>query len=34
MILSKCVIRGSKYQDVFKKQEASGILSNIGLKIP
>ena len=34
MILSKCAIRGSKKSRFFKKQEASGILSNLGLKTP
>ena len=32
MILSKCAICGSKISRFIKKQEASGILSNIGLK--
>ena len=34
MILSKCAISGSKKSRFIKKQEASGILSNLGLKIP
>ena len=34
MILSKCAICGSKKSRFIKKQEASGILSNLGLKIP
>ena len=32
MIISKCAICGSKKSKVIKKQEASGILSNLGLK--
>ena len=34
MISSKCTIRGSKKSRFIKKQEASGILSNLGLKTP
>ena len=34
MILSKCAICDSKKSSFIKKQEASGILSNLGLKIP
>ena len=34
MILSKCAICGSKKVRFIKKQEASGILSNLGLKVP
>ena len=34
MILSKCTICGSKKSRFIKKQEASGILSNLGLKTP
>ena len=34
MILSKCGICGSKKSRFIKKQEASGILSNLGLKTP
>ena len=34
MILSKCGIRGGKKSRFIKKQEASAILSNLGLKIP
>ena len=34
MILSKCTICGSKKSRFIKKQDASGILSNLGLKIP
>ena len=33
MILSKCSICGSKKSRFIKKQELSGILSNLGLKI-
>ena len=32
MILSKCAICGSKKSRFIKKQEASGILSNLALK--
>ena len=34
MILSKCAICGSKKSRFIKKQEVSGILSNLGLKTP
>ena len=34
MILSKCTTCGSKKSRFIKKQEASGILSNLGLKTP
>ena len=34
MILSKCAIYGSKKLRFIKKQEASRILSNLGLTIP
>ena len=34
VILSKCAICGSKKSRFIKKQEASGILSNSGLKTP
>ena len=34
MILSKCAICGSKKSRFIEKQEASGILSNLGLKTP
>ena len=34
MILSKCAICGSKTLRFIKKQEVSGILSNLGLKSP
>ena len=32
MLLSKCAICGSKKSRIIKKQEVSGILSNLGLK--
>ena len=32
MLLLKCAIRGSKKPRFVKKQEASGILSSLGLK--
>ena len=34
IILSKCATCGSKKSRFVKKQEASGILSNLGLKTP
>ena len=34
MILSKCVISGSKKSKFIKKQEAKGILSSLGIKTP
>ena len=34
MILSKCAICGAKKSKFIKKQEASGILSSLGLKTP
>ena len=34
MILSKCAVCGSKKSRFIKKQEASGILSSLGLKTP
>ena len=34
MILSKCALCGSKESRFIKKQEASGILSSLGLKTP
>ena len=34
IILSKCAICGSKKSRFIRKQEASGILSNLGLKTP
>ena len=34
MILSKCAICGAKKSKFIKKQAASGILSNLGLKTP
>ena len=32
MLLSKCAVCGSKKSRFIKKQEAKGILSNLGLK--
>ena len=34
IILSKCALCGSKKAIFIKKQEAKGILSNLGLKAP
>ena len=34
MILSKCVICGSKKPTFIKKQEARGLLSNVSIRIP
>ena len=34
MLLSKCATCGSKKSSFIKKQEASGIVSNLGLKAP
>ena len=34
MLLSKCPICGSKKSKFIKKQEASGILSRLGLRAP
>ena len=34
MLLSKCAIYGSKKSRFIKKQEASGILSSLGLRTP
>ena len=34
MILSKCAICGSKKSQFIKKQEASGLLSKLGIKTP
>ena len=34
MMLSKCAICGGKKSRFIKKQEASGILSSLGLKTP
>ena len=34
MILSKCAICGSKKSNFIKKQEASGLLSKLGIKTP
>ena len=34
MILSKCAICGSKKSKLIKKNEASGLLSKLGIKTP
>ena len=34
MLLSKCAICGSKKSRFIKEQEASGVLSSLGLKTP
>ena len=34
MILSKCAICGSRKSRFIKKQDAKGILSSLGIKIP
>ena len=34
MILSTCVICGSKKSKFIKEQEAKGLLSNLGLRTP
>ena len=34
MILSKCAICGSKKSRFIKKQEAKGLLSNLGVRTP
>ena len=34
MILSKCAIYGSEKSKFIKKQEAKGLLSNIGIRTP
>ena len=34
MILSKCAICGSKKSKFIKKQEAKGLLSELGIKTP
>ena len=34
MILSKCAICGSKKSRFIKNQEAKGLLSNFGVRIP
>ena len=33
-ILSKCAIGGAKKSKFIKKQEAKGLLSNLGIRIP
>ena len=34
MLLSKCVVRDSKKSKSIKQQEASGLLSSMGIKTP
>ena len=34
MILSKCTICGSKKSKFIKEQQAKGLLSNLGLRMP
>ena len=34
MLLSNCAICGSKKSKFIKKQEANGLLSSLGIKIP
>ena len=34
MILSKCAVFGSKKSKFIKKQEAKGLLSNLGIRTP
>ena len=34
MILSKCAICGSKKSKLIKKQEAKGLVSNLGIRTP
>ena len=34
MMLSKCAMCGSKKSKLIKKQEASGILSSVGIRTP
>ena len=34
MMLSKCAICGSKKSKLIKKQEASGLLSSVGIRTP
>ena len=34
MILSKCAICGAKKSKFIKKQEAKGLLSNLGIRTP
>ena len=34
MILSKCAVCGSKKSKFIEKQEAKGLLSNLGIKTP
>ena len=34
MLLSKCAVCGSKKSNIIKEQEASGLLSSLGIKTP
>ena len=34
MILSKCAVCGSKKSKFIKEQEAKGLLSNLGIRMP
>ena len=34
MLLSKCAICGSKKSKFIKEQEAKGLLSNLGIRVP
>ena len=34
MIISKCAVCGSKKSRFIKNQEAKGLLSNLGIRIP
>ena len=34
MLLSKCVVCDSKKSKFIKEQEASGLLSSLGIKVP
>ena len=34
MILSKCVIYGSRKSRIIKNQEAKGLLTNLGIRTP
>ena len=34
MVLSKCAVCGAKNSKFIKEQEAKGLLSNLGIRIP
>ena len=34
MVLSKCVVCGSKKSKFIKEQQAKGLLSNVGIRTP